>query len=247
VYEGPDADRIPGLIAAMLRELARTDDDVPLLIRAAMAHLNLVMIHPFSDGNGRMARALQTLVLAREQVVAPVFSSIEEYLGRNTQAYYDVLALVGQGGWNPDNDARPWVRFCLNAHYRQAGTHLRRVQEIESLFSACLDLAEGARLPERVAAGLVDAAHGLKLRNSSYRSVVETSFGEEISKLTATRDLNAMVEADLLIPVGERRGRHYEAASTLRDVRKRIRDERPPREHDDPFADYAGEQLALET
>src|SRR5687767_8009543 len=56
---------------------------------------------------------LQTLVLARGQIVAPVFSSIEEYLGRNTQAYYDVLAEVGQGAWNPERDARPWLRFCL--------------------------------------------------------------------------------------------------------------------------------------
>ena len=52
-----------------------------------MAHLNLAMIHPFSDGNGRLARCLQTLLLAREQIVSPVFSSIEEYLGQNTQAY----------------------------------------------------------------------------------------------------------------------------------------------------------------
>ena len=245
VYEGPDSDRIPELIAAMLDELGRDDEDLPLLFRGAMAHLNLVMIHPFSDGNGRMARALQTLVLAREHVVAPVFSSIEEYLGRNTQSYYDILAAVGQGGWNPHHDARPWVRFCLNAHYRQARTHLRRVQEIEALFSACLDLAERARLPERAAAGLMDAAHGLRLRNSTYRAVVETSFGEEISKLTATRDLNAMVEASLIEAVGERRARHYVAGNTLKDVRVSVRNNRPPRENDDPFAVYRGEQLEL--
>ncbi len=43
--------------------------------------LNLVLIHPFRDGNGRMARCLQTLVLAREGMVSPIFASIEEYLG----------------------------------------------------------------------------------------------------------------------------------------------------------------------
>ena len=79
------------------------------MIRAAMAHLNLVMIHPFRDGNGRMARCLQTLVLAREGILSPEFSSIEEYLGRNTQAYYDVLADAGAGHWQPERDARPWV------------------------------------------------------------------------------------------------------------------------------------------
>jgi Fic family protein len=102
VYEAPDADLVPPLIAAMLD--APDNDDSPALVRAAMAHLNLVMIHPFRDGNGRMARCLQTLVIARERINAPVFSSVEEYLGRNTQAYYDVLAQVGQGGWHPGND-----------------------------------------------------------------------------------------------------------------------------------------------
>lgn len=57
-------------------------------IQAGMAHLNLVMIHPFRDGNGRMARCLQSLVLARGGILDPVFISIEEYLGRNTQRYY---------------------------------------------------------------------------------------------------------------------------------------------------------------
>jgi Fic family protein len=175
-----------------------------------MAHLNLVMVHPFSDGNGRMARALQTLVLAREQIVAPVFSSIEEYLGRNTQDYYNVLADVGQGSWNPENDARPWVRFCLTAHYRQARTHLRRVKEVEDLWIACHDLTHQHGLPERARAGLMEAAYGLRLRNARYRSL-------------STRDLKAMVEANLIDPIGER----------------------PPRETEDPFA-QASQQLQLE-
>ena len=78
-----------------------------------MAHLNLVMIHPFRDGNGRMARALQTMVLAQDQVVEPTFSSIEEWLGNNTQDYYDVLAATGRGAWHPANDATLWVKFNL--------------------------------------------------------------------------------------------------------------------------------------
>ena len=49
--------------------------------RAAMAHLHLVSVHPFRDGNGRIARIVQSLVLAREGLLAPEFVSIEEYLG----------------------------------------------------------------------------------------------------------------------------------------------------------------------
>jgi len=242
VYEGPGFEQLTALIDATIRELE--DSDAPVLVRAAMAHLNLVMVHPFSDGNGRMARALQTLVLAREQIVAPVFSSIEEYLGRNTQAYYDVLAEVGQGSWNPGNDARPWIRFCLTAHYRQAMTHLRRIEEAEQLWAACAELALGHGLPERAASGLYDAAHGVRLRNAFYRKLVQGTLSEQISELTASRDLKAMVDAGLLDPVGERRGRHYVARELVIDMRRRIRQDRPARDTTDPF-DRASEQLQL--
>lgn len=233
VYEGPDADAVPPLIEAMLEQLA--NDDGPVLVRAAMAHLNLVMIHPFRDGNGRMARSLQTLVLARERIVAPVFSSIEEYLGRNTQAYYDVLAEVGQGAWNPHLSARPWVRFCLTAHYRQAKTHLRRVEEIEDLWRRCTVLTETHGLPERAAGALIDASLGLRVRNASYRSLTATTSSETISELSASRDLRAMVDAGLLVPVGERRGRYYVAAPEVSALHEDIRASRPAHEDYDPF------------
>jgi Fic family protein len=242
VYEGPDAELIPGLVAAMLDQLRA--DSSSVLVKAAMAHLNLVMIHPFRDGNGRMARCLQTLVLAREQIVSPVFSSIEEYLGRNTQSYYDILAEVGAGAWHPARDARPWVRYCLTAHYRQAQTHLRRVEEAETLWSSCGDLALAHGLPERSAAALYDAAFGLRLRNAGYRSLVEQTMGEEISALSASRDLAALVKSGLLLARGERRGRHYVGSPGVRELRERIRASRAPREETDPFA-IAHDQLQL--
>ena len=107
VYEGPDAIELPQLMDELVAELRAQDPVPPAVIRGAMAHLNLVMIHPFRDGNGRMARVLQALVLAREGMLEPAFVSIEEYLGRNTDAYYAVLAEVGGGGWQPQRDARP--------------------------------------------------------------------------------------------------------------------------------------------
>ncbi len=67
VYEGARADDVPALVAAMIEELETSE--APVLVRAAMAHLNLVMVHPFRDGNGRMVRALQTLVLARAHFI----------------------------------------------------------------------------------------------------------------------------------------------------------------------------------
>jgi Fic family protein len=233
VYTGPDADLIPELISTMLAQLR--EEAAPVRVKAAMAHLNLVMIHPFSDGNGRMARALQTLVLARERIVAPVFSSIEEFLGRNTQTYYEVLGDVGAGAWHPDRDARPWVRFCLHAHYLQAMTSLRRRTEIEELWNACTALAEAKGLPDRCAAALIDAAYGFRIRRGSYKSSIVDSLGEEVSDLTASRDLKACVEAGVLEPVGERRARHYVGAPVLTDLRAQIRQSRPSKSQDDPF------------
>jgi len=206
-----------------------------VLVRAAVAHLNLVMVHPYSDGNGRMARALQTLVLAREQIVAPVFSSIEEYLGRNTQAYYDVLAEVGRGAWNPSESVEPWIRFCLTAHYHQAMTHLRRIEEAESLWAAASKLAIENGLSERAATALYDAAHGIRLRNAMYRKLVDETLAEEISDLTASRDLKAMVDADLLQSVGQGRGRYYVPRPAVVDLRVKVRRTRSARSTIDPF------------
>lgn len=234
VYEGPDADEVPALMSELVDSLANTDEH-HALVRAAMAHLNLVMIHPFRDGNGRMGRCLQTLVLAREKILSPEFNSIEEHLGRNTEAYYEVLAEVGQGAWHPEHEARPWIRFCLTAHFRQARTLLRRVQETERLWEELQLVVEKAGVPERSVAALMDAAYGFRLRNATYRRAVLYTEGEEILEQTASRDLKALVDADLLVPQGEKRGRIYLAGPTVREVMTRIRTDRLRRSPDDPF------------
>jgi Fic family protein len=232
-YEGPPFDLVPELIAATIAELE--DSEAHVLARAAIAHLNLVMVHPFRDGNGRMARALQTLVLAREEIRAPVFSSIEEYLGRNTESYYEVLGDVGQGHWRPENDAHPWLRYCLSAHYHQARTQLRRVQETERLYETCAEIARQHGLPERTTGALAEVAYGLRLTHSTYKTIMEVTAGETISGQTASRDLRALVDVKLLKPVGQTRGRHYLAEPILLAERKRIQSTRAPKETSDPF------------
>jgi Fic family protein len=233
VYEAPDGELVPELIDELVDQLS-TDQDTPPMVRAAVAHLNLAMIHPFRDGNGRMSRGLQTLVLAREQILSPEWSSIEEYLGANTDAYYRVLAEVGQGAWNPYHDAGPWVRFCLRAHYIQAASVLRRVRESEGIWREIEQLMVTHRLPERAMTALFDAAIGLRVRNSSYRSVLKQS-DEEISNQVATNDLRAMVAAGLLAQRGRNRGTYYEAAPPLIEIRARIRADRQPLDADSPF------------
>lgn len=232
IYEGAPVDSVPALVRELVEEL-NTDSDARTIVRAGMGHLNLVMIHPFRDGNGRMARALQSLVLAREGILSPVFISIEEYLGRNTQAYYDILAQVGQGSWNPETDARPWIRFTLTAHLRQGRTMLRRVRESERLWTELERIAGREGLPDRTLAVMFDAALRLRVRNATYRASIGDL--EEISDATASRDLGRLVDAGLLEAHGEKRGRYYIRSQRLAEVWQAIVEARDPKDETDPF------------
>ena len=210
VYEGPDPDQVPSLVDELVVELNEDSGAYPAMVRAAMAHLNLVMVHPFKDGNGRMARALQTLVLARERILASQFSSIEEYLGRNTPAYYDALAEVGGGAWNPERDPRPWIRFVLVAHYRQAQTLGRRIREAERLWESIDGERQRAGLDDRAMGSLYNAAVGFRVRR---RDHIEYA---DVSERVATSDLKKLVEAALLQAIGDQRGRYYLPSELLR-------------------------------
>jgi Fic family protein len=213
----------------LVAELAQPSSE-PGMIRAAMAHLDFVMVHPFRDGNGRMARCLQTLVLARDGILSPHFCSIEEYLGRNTHAYYEVLADVGAGSWHPERDARPWIRFNLTAHYRQAQTLLRRVEDSEMRWNELETMVGAAGLPDRSIGPLFNASLGLRLRNQAYRT------DAAVSEQVASRDLRLLVESGMLEPLGERRGRYYVRSRRLVELDQVIRRRRPARSTDDPFS-----------
>jgi len=234
VYEGPDVEMVPGLVEEMIEYLNDNDTSPHALVKGAMAHLNLVMIHPFSDGNGRMARCLQTLVLGQEGILEPEFSSIEEYLGRNTQDYYSLLAKTGEGSWNPRNSTREWIRFNLTAHFRQATTLVMRTKTIDTLWQELeLELRRHG-LPERLLYAVADGAIGYRVRNSSYRNLAK------LNDIMASRDLKAAVDAGLLIPDGERRGRVYVGSPQIRALSDKLRREfiRPV---PDPFVPQSGQ------
>ncbi|MDZ4804059.1 MAG: Fic family protein [Candidatus Eisenbacteria bacterium] len=235
VYEGPSSDVVPGLMSELVGTIQT--DDSPVMIRAAMAHLNLAMIHPFKGGNGRMARVLQTLILAREGILAPQFCSIEEYLGRNTADYYRALALAGQGKWNPERDARVWIRFCLTAHYRQAVTLLRRTRELNRLWDRLAEECQKRRLPDRMIPALADAAMGYRVRTTGYRAQ------SDLTQNSASRDLTALARAGLLEAHGEKRGRFYVGSTRLVELRKALREARVTIR--DPFADPNVDQETL--
>lgn len=221
VYEGPDPELVPALMAELVAAMA-SGRDQPVYVRAALAHLNLVMVHPFRDGNGRMARALQTFVLGQDQILTPEFSSIEEWLGRNTTSYYDALAEVGAGSWHPERNTHSWVRFNLTAHHMQAQTVLRRVDDSVRIWAALEGVTERLNLPERVMTALYDATTGYRIRRSSYARDADLEPG------TAARDLRILVKAGLLVPKGETRGRFYVAGEELRSLRAEVARGRRP-------------------
>ncbi len=235
IHEGVDRDQLEPRVHELLA-YANEGGGGAVLLRAAMTHLNLVMLHPFTDGNGRTARCMQTAVLADDGIVAPIFSSIEEYLGRNRREYYEVLAEVGGGARNPSRDAKRWVRFCLGGHYRQARTLLRRMRETERIHAELSNRARADGFPDRTALALLQAALGTRVRNASYR------LSADISKNLASRDLKALVDAGLLVPEGEKRGRSYMAGPAVAEIRRRLR---LPRADDDPFAEDGPVQIGI--
>src|SRR3954447_4301629 len=159
-YVGPPAKDVPKLMTEVVRWLERGDRDAHVAVRAAIAHLHVVSVHPFRDGNGRIARIVQSLVLARERLLAPEFVSIEEYLGRNTDAYYRVLREVQGGSYQPDRDALPWVEFCVRAHVEQARRRLDQLAEAGARWAALEGMVEQRGWPDRLVIALEQSLFG---------------------------------------------------------------------------------------
>lgn len=204
-YTAPDAEKVPALISELVDWL-NTDEDSHPLVRAAMAHLHLVSIHPWADGNGRMSRSLQTLMIARDGVLAPEFSSIEAWLGRpgNTWEYYRELAARGSE-YQPDQDVGDWIRFNLTAYHQQAQTVHLRFERSGRVWTELAEFARGLRMDERVVSALHDVALSGRVRRSRYEQA------EGLNMQQAQRDLRDLTTAGVLEPVGRTRARYYVA------------------------------------
>ncbi|WP_405820281.1 Fic family protein [Streptomyces sp. NBC_01390] len=218
VYTAPEPERVPALMDELVHWLAEGDLEAPALVRASMAHFNLVCIHPWRDGNGRMSRAVHTLVLAREGILAPEFSSIEEWLGAddfNTLEYYGALRTVQGGSWQPERDAASWIRFCLTAHHLQAQEVQRRFEAASRVWFRLERLAEQHRLGERTVSALYAAAEG-HLRRTTYQAE------EALTRDQALADLRTLRRLDLIESVGHARTQRYIGGTALRKIRAEV-------------------------
>jgi Fic family protein len=173
-------------------------------------------VHPFNDGNGRVSRILQSLVLARGGLLTPEFLSIEEYLGENTQDYYATLEAVQAGSYQPERDAGPWVEFCVQAHIDLARRRSEQLTEAARRWSFLEDLAEQRGWPDRLV---------IALEQSLFQGVDRASYVAEaaVSQPTVSNDLRRLLDAGLVAHQGSGPSTRYRASAQLsEDVRKAV-------------------------
>lgn len=138
VHMAPPADRVPLLMNDLFGWLRGAKDH--LLIRSCVFHYEFEFIHPFVDGNGRMGRLWQSLILGK---LHPLFEHlpVENMVYANQQAYYDAITASTSAG-----QSGPFVDFMLNEIYKTLKEHqgekipANGVDPIEKMFSVKSDL-----------------------------------------------------------------------------------------------------------
>ncbi|MBI6630746.1 Fic family protein [Pontibaca salina] len=200
-FSAPPADRVPGEMTRFLDWLNAPSEMDPV-IKAAIAHFWFVTIHPFEDGNGRIARAIADLALARSESVPHRYYSMSTQIQKERKAYYDLLEKTQKG----DLDITSWILWFL-VSLRHA------IQEAETTVANVLAKARfwgrASQFPlnERqikILNRLFDGFEG-KLTSSKWAKIADCS------QDTAGRDIAALVDRGLLRR-GEGGGRntHYE-------------------------------------
>ncbi len=225
-YQAPPADDVPRLMRSAAEYQSCSDDDA--LIRAAMVQLHVAAVHPFLDGNGRTARVLQSLVLARARLLPLDVCSIETYLAANTDQYYAALRttngvhrLGGAEYYDPTRSAVPWLEFCLEAHIESSKALAEEMRTARRRTTFCRDLARRHGLPDRIAQVLDQALVELPISNESHRQ------RQNVSMPMATKDLGSLVDLGLLRRLGAGRSTRYEASPRLRAMWRRAERARP--------------------
>jgi Fic family protein len=210
-YVGPPAEQVPALMFEVAEWLESSDLDAHVVVRAAMANLHVTSVHPFADGNGRISRIVQSLVLARGGLLAPELGSIEEYLGHNTAAYYGALRDTQGGSYQPQRDAETWVSFCIEAHLAQARRRLEQLERAAVRWNLLEELIDRRGWPDRMV---------IALEQSLFEGATRTAYSSEagVSPITAGGDLRRLVDTGLLVREGRTRNVRYLAGEELRRI-----------------------------
>ena len=208
-YRAPAAEQVVPLMREVIGWLRASDPEEHVVVRAAMAHLHAVSIHPFRDGNGRISRIVQSLVLARDGILSPEFGSIEEYLASHTAQYYAILQEVQGGHYQPKRDATPWIGFCIDAHLEQARQRLRQMATASARWTYLERLVEERGWPDRIVIALEQSLMG-----GADRSGYEAE--ADVSATTASADFRRLFDVGLVTQRGRGPSTRYHASEKLR-------------------------------
>jgi Fic family protein len=195
-FQAPPAERLPDEMARFLEWFNR-DAALDGVVRAAVAHLWLVTIHPFADGNGRIARAVADMALARSEHSGQRFYSMSAQIQQERRAYYRVLERAQRGSL----DITAWMEWfvgCLARAVDQAGATLALIMQKASFWARHAGEVFNAR-QTKVLNRLLDGFHG-KLTSSKWARLARCS------QDTAYRDIMDLVGREVLAkdPAGGR-------------------------------------------
>ena len=112
-YQAPPPQQVEGEMKSFLNWL-NNDTKWDLVIKSAIAHFWFIIIHPFDDGNGRIARAISDLVLAHSEGSSQRFYSLSNQILQERKVYYEILQKVQSS----DGDITEWLVWFLNCLYR---------------------------------------------------------------------------------------------------------------------------------
>lgn len=204
-FEAPAAERVNGEMEAFLGWVNEENGGIPPLVRAAVAHLRFLTIHPFEDGNGRLARAVTEWLLARGERSGMRFYSMSARIQKEKEDYYRELETAQRGTM----DATRWVLWFM-------GCHTRAVADAEERLAGIFRKAGFWR--RHVEAGFnVHQRDMLNRLLDGFKGHLTSSKWAKICKVsqdTAAREINMLVMKGVLTRQGGGRSTHYVLAGT---------------------------------
>ena len=195
-FEAPSADRLEDEMVDFLNWF-NSDDETDPVLRAGIAHLWFVTIHPFDDGNGRIARALSDMLLARSEQSNQRFYSMSAQIQQERKDYYDMLEHAQKGTLDITQPLR-WFLGCIDHAFDNVETMLADVIRKARFWKGCagMPLNDRQRL---ILNKLLDGFDG-KLTSTKWATLAKCS------QDTASRDINDLVNRGVLTkdPAGGR-------------------------------------------
>lgn len=132
VYTGPNAKKVPDLCASLIKWLQNSKEaGINPVIAAGIVHQEIAAIHPFSDGNGRTARALATLVLYSRGYDFRRLFALEDYYNRDRQKYYQAIN-IGKNYEERRHDFTPWLEYFTKGFKEEIDNVKNQVSALSS-------------------------------------------------------------------------------------------------------------------